>query len=231
MNANILRAIPAFVVAAVVLAGCGGVAMVKSDDSADAGLTGLPVVPPAVTVPIPTAPAPSVTPVLPPAVVPAPTAPVPSVTPVSPPTVPTRTALLCSQPQGPQVSTPTETSVSERLVRRWVLCGAQSFFGTSDESGLEFASDGRWYKLFCDSAGQLVRGQGAVVGGNWSLTDTSVMNGPGYFQLNIDIDGSGRVITFPALSDDPVKMRLNNNGVYTGDYVPAGTDGACAKRQ
>ena len=46
------------------------------------------------------------------------------------------------------------------------------------------------------------------------------MNGPGHWQLNLDIDGSGTVITEPMFGVAPTTMRLNNEGVYVADYVP-----------
>jgi len=56
--------------------------------------------------------------------------------------------------------------------------------------------------------------------GGWTVVDTSAMNGPGTYQLNLKIDGEGTVVTLPVFSSGPPKMRLSNDGLYTGDYVP-----------
>jgi len=45
------------------------------------------------------------------------------------------------------------------------------------------------------------------------------MNGPGTYQLNLSIDGSGTVITIPVFAEQPAVVRLNNNGVFVADYA------------
>ena len=78
--------------------------------------------------------------------------------------------------------------------------------------------DGRWSKLALVD-GQLTALHGWSNEGSWETIDTSLMNGPGVYQLNSSIDGSGTVITIPQLAAEPELMRLDNNGVFRGDYA------------
>jgi hypothetical protein len=55
--------------------------------------------------------------------------------------------------------------------------------------------------------------------GSWDAIDTSLFRGPGSYQLNLDIDGSGTVITHPRFADQPAILRLNNNAVFEADYA------------
>jgi hypothetical protein len=55
--------------------------------------------------------------------------------------------------------------------------------------------------------------------GSWQTIDTSMMNGPGVYQLNLSIDGSGTVITIPQIAAGPELMRLDSNGTVVGDYA------------
>jgi len=103
------------------------------------------------------------------------------------------------------------------LVGAWRLCSASSAFGT-DEAGLLIDANGRWSKLTL-SDGELSVLEGWNNEGGWETIDTSMMNGPGAYQLNLKIDGSGTVMTHPAFAAEPDFMRLDNNGVYRGDYV------------
>ena len=116
--------------------------------------------------------------------------------------------------------TPTERRFVELFVGIWSLCNTPSVFG-SDDAGLEIAADGHWWKLADDLAGGLTRAEGWGNEGTWAVLDTSVMNGPGHYQLNLAIDGSGTVTSQPVFATTPPKMRLNNMGVYVGDYVRA----------
>ena len=125
----------------------------------------------------------------------------------------------CTQPQGPQVAALTEQAVTSRLVRRWMLCDAKSWFGTTDDVGVEFTADGHWYKLVCDASGTPVRSSGVDDSGPWQIYDTSVTilgYDPNPFQLNAVTATSGTYMTRAGFSDDPVAVRLGD-----ADYVPA----------
>ena len=127
-------------------------------------------------------------------------------------------AAACGQTEQGEQTFASQAEVEQAITGRWSLCSKQSTFCTSDEQGLEIAPDHHWYKLYADK-GQLVRGQGFDHRGTWEVLDTSAFNGPGVYQLNLNIDGSGTVITIPAIAVGPRKMRLNNNGVCQGDYA------------
>ena len=50
------------------------------------------------------------------------------------------------------------------------------------------------------------------------LIDTSSMNEPGWFQLDL-VSSLGTVMIHPRFTESPVKMALNNMGVYDAVYV------------
>lgn len=130
-----------------------------------------------------------------------------------------RAQLCASSPSGVR-ATPTREDFVAAMLGAWVSCGATSVFGTS-EAGLELTEDGRWAKLVASpGAPELTRAKGWNDTGTWTVLDTSSFNGPGVFQLNLDIDGLGTVVTIPVFStSSPDTMRLNNNGVWVSDYV------------
>ena len=117
----------------------------------------------------------------------------------------------CSQAAQGVASTPTQEVFRQLLIGRWLLCDTISVFGTSDEVGIEFTFDGRWYKLYANDDGTTSRGVGFDKMGSWIVIDTSVMNGPGVFQLNLRIDGDRMIITIPAFATEPRKMRLRDS--------------------
>ncbi|HEY6726258.1 MAG TPA: hypothetical protein VI197_19615 [Polyangiaceae bacterium] len=125
----------------------------------------------------------------------------------------------CSAAPRGSLKPETEAAFQDLIVGSWLLCSPESTFGTTDEQGLVIYSDYRWAKLFDEGAGELVPGVGWGLEGTWESLDTSDVNGPGVYQLNLNIDGSGTVITIPVLAEEPVYMRLDNNGVFVGDYV------------
>jgi len=77
----------------------------------------------------------------------------------------------------------------------------------------------RWTKLTRGDDGQLRAAGGWDQEGSWEVIDTSLFNGPGAYQVNLNIDGSGTVITHPIFAEQPAVVRLNNNGVFVADYV------------
>lgn len=119
-------------------------------------------------------------------------------------------------PQGVRY-TATRQDFEQAIFGDWILCDAPSVFCTSDEVGLEITADGRWRKLVSDGVGFAIPTQGWGNEGTWEILD----NEPGKFQLNLNIDGSGTVITIPSFAETPDEVRLNNNGVCVADYVRA----------
>lgn len=127
-------------------------------------------------------------------------------------------AACSTAPQG-SLRPDTEDAFRDLIVGGWLLCSPESTFGTNDEQGLVIYEDQRWAKLFDQGEGEFVPGAGWGLEGTWESLDTSASNGPGVYQLNLNIDGSGTVITTPLLAEEPEYMRLDNNGVFVGDYV------------
>jgi len=125
----------------------------------------------------------------------------------------------CSTAPRGSLKPDTNEAFQDLIVGSWLLCSPESTFGTKDEQGLVLYADYRWAKLFDQGDGELVPGVGWGVEGTWESLDTSGFNGPGVYQLNLNIDGSGTVITTPVLAEEPAHMRLDNNGVFVGDYV------------
>jgi hypothetical protein len=123
----------------------------------------------------------------------------------------------CAQNPTPEPQPPGVDGMRAAISGKWALCNTPSTFGTSDEGGLEITSAGEWFKLYPNPAGELVRGQGFEKQGTYSLIDLG-----GFVQLNLEIAGSGTVITSPQIGSTPRALRLNNNGVFEGRYVGIG---------
>jgi hypothetical protein len=111
----------------------------------------------------------------------------------------------------------TQQDFDNIIVGAWQQCSDSSVFGTS-EAGLVIDADGRWSKLALVE-GQLTALHGWGNEGSWETIDTSIMNGPGVYQLNLSIDGSGTVMTIPKIAAEPEVMRLDNQGSFFGDYA------------
>jgi hypothetical protein len=102
----------------------------------------------------------------------------------------------------------TMSDVEGILLGKWLSCGGSMFAGT-DDIGIEITADGLWYKLFPGATpGTGVRGGGFGHQGTWELIGTSDMNGPGSFQLNLKIAGSGTTIGHPTFFQNPRSVRM-----------------------
>jgi hypothetical protein len=109
-------------------------------------------------------------------------------------------------------------ALRQAISGRWILCGHQSVFGVDrGDIGLEITPDNHWYKLYEAEGFGTIRGAGFDEEGTW--TALNVGEDSSTPQLNLDIFGSGTVITSPVLASMPRAMRLNNNGVFVGNYV------------
>lgn len=113
----------------------------------------------------------------------------------------------------------TEAEFKQKILGRWMLCGETSIFGTN-EAGLEITADHTWYKLLATSGG-VVRATEPSDYGTWEDIDTSSMNGPGWFQLNLSTN-VGTVMVSPKFTESPVKMAVSNMAVYDAVYVREG---------
>jgi len=128
------------------------------------------------------------------------------------------TEACLQSPQGRRAAA-SEAEFREMMAGNWLLCTTPSVFGTTIEVGLAIYEDFRWAKLTRGEDGQIRAMSGWDQEGRWESIDTSSMNGPGTYQLNLSIDGSGTVITIPVFAEQPAVVRLNNNGVFVADYA------------
>ncbi len=127
----------------------------------------------------------------------------------------------CGQPADP-VTLSTVAQVQDLLVGAWALCGDRSVLGdTADEVGLEFSADGRFRRLVLDAAGNRIRAVGDGNEGTWDLIDSTAINGPGSFQLDLRIMGRGTVPTFPLFLETPPFVRFVGDGLTGADYLRA----------
>lgn len=92
----------------------------------------------------------------------------------------------CGLPTDP-VDLTSVAQVEQLLVNTWVRCGDDSALGPvlPGEVGLEMAADGRFYRLYDDGQGGLIRASGDGQEGTWTILDTTDANGPGWYQLNL----------------------------------------------
>ena len=129
---------------------------------------------------------------------------------------------VCSQPEGsPRDSFASEQQLREQLVGQWLSCNSPRWeTRVQNHVGFEFTTDGKWFVLLRDKSGAIVRGQGFDYEGTFQILDTSMMNGPGRYQVNMKYNGGGTSIASPIFSDAPRKMRLNGSGGAV-TYVPA----------
>jgi hypothetical protein len=115
-----------------------------------------------------------------------------------------------------------------RLLGRWQSCDVAVRFGPPDVSGLEFTDDGHWY--FLESrTGELERGSGFGDYGTFEIIDTSLMNGPGAFQVNLELNSGGTYILQWSLSESPRLLMLDSMGsraLYS--HLPD-SSGACSE--
>lgn len=130
--------------------------------------------------------------------------------------VPADGAACGTPPSGLRKAT-SQRDFDSMIVGIWQQCSESSVFGTA-EAGLKIDADGSWSKLELVD-GELTSLHGWNNEGSWETLDTSRMNGPGVYQLNLSIDGSGTVITIPQIAAEPELMRLDNHGVFLGDYA------------
>ena len=101
------------------------------------------------------------------------------------------------------------------LVGQWVDChdsGNEQPFDPPGTDGIELTADGHWYYLTLVGA-TYQRGAGHT----YDLLDTSSMNGPGFFQLNLDVGGGTQIVEF-ATADAPVKLHFESEGVLQATY-------------
>ncbi len=110
-------------------------------------------------------------------------------------------------------------NVEAWLVHQWYFCTGQYMF-QEPHDGVEIAADGKWY--FLDHVGdKLVRRQGFSGGGDWSMYDTSGVNGPGPLSVQVNLDRwqGGGLGGFPRFATSPLKVNLNFGGAGPAEYI------------
>jgi hypothetical protein len=122
---------------------------------------------------------------------------------------------LCSPAPAGLVGAGSMSDLLATLPGRWLLCGHESVFGVDGgDVGLEITADNHWYKLFAAQGAATVRGAGSGEEGTWDALDLG-----DHIQVDFDILGSGGIATAPLFASTPRAMRLDNNGVFVGNYV------------
>ena len=122
---------------------------------------------------------------------------------------------VCSQNPTGSVAVQSMSDLVTAMTGRWILCGQESVFAVGGgDIGLEITADNHWYKLFPAEGAAAIRGAGWDEEGTWTALDLG-----NHFQVNFNISGSGTVITAPVFASTPRAIRLDNNGVYVGNYV------------
>ncbi len=109
----------------------------------------------------------------------------------------------------------------------WILCDPPSVFGTG-EAGLLIRADGTWSKLERRPNGAYAIGEGFEQEGTWDTFDTSDMNGPNTYQINLLVAGGGQVPNVPRFGEGSSGAGLTKLSfqTHTGEpaYVPAPPD-------
>lgn len=109
----------------------------------------------------------------------------------------------CNQGEADVISRPASIdAMRDLLVGRWKFCRGK--MGTK-HAGVTFAADGTY--RFLDGEDRVVRGDV----GKYAIIDTSSMNGPGAYQINLYVgeDGAG-AMTMPLVSQAPLKIIAND---------------------
>jgi hypothetical protein len=110
--------------------------------------------------------------------------------------------------------------VQDLLVGSWTHCAGVSAIGSAEgEAGLEFTSDGRFRRLVRSSDGTVTPGSGDGQEGTWTVIDATSMNGPGWYQVSLAVDGRGTYGSFSTFFESsPTSVRfVGMQGV--ADYV------------
>jgi hypothetical protein len=119
-------------------------------------------------------------------------------------------------PSGVTSTVATADELRQDLLGVWYDCKKPGTFAP-DSDGIEFTSDGHYYHLTLKQ-GVLVRETGFGQAGTYDIVDTSSMNGPGHFQLNLNPNTGGVMIIEWALAAQPRLLLVNNNGVTSTLY-------------
>ncbi len=123
----------------------------------------------------------------------------------------------CGHPTQPITPVDVE-QVRDLLVGTWTRCGDASVVGDpAGDVGLEFGSDGRFHRLVRAADGTIIRGAGAGLEGTWIVYDTE---GSGIYQVDLQVEGRGVVVTLAVFLASPPFVRFTGFGIVPGaDYL------------
>jgi hypothetical protein len=115
------------------------------------------------------------------------------------------------------------------LVGVWVLCTVDEVIQNSDieelgQLGLVIDADGRWAALL-ETDGELSRSAGWTSEGTWDAFEQRGPTHTGNLQLNLTLDGGGRMSFMTTFATSPPLMHLHGTGVLNrmGVHVAAGS--------
>ena len=134
---------------------------------------------------------------------------------------PPRCAATCSDPAGPTTTYGSIADVQAALLGIWTLCSGH-MVGPADAIGLELdTAGGKAYYLVAGAGGKPVRGQGFDYQLNLKIIDTTMMNGPGVYQIDLE-GGSFGWDFFSTYSECPRKLQIRNGS--TGELAEFAAD-------
>jgi hypothetical protein len=137
----------------------------------------------------------------------------------------------CSaNPSGVRSTAESAAALEQDLLGTWYDCkqpSSEAPFG-GDAAGIEFTADQQWFFLKLDGV-TLTRETGFGQGGTYEIIDTSIENGPGHFQLNLDVNSGGTYIVGWALASQPQLLLIQNFGVQQALYSHIPGAPACSE--
>lgn len=138
----------------------------------------------------------------------------------------------CPVPVDPVIPSSVD-DMEQLVVGTWIRCGSTSILGPvlPGEVGIEIAADGRFFRVYEAADGSLVRAAGLDQEGVWTIIDTTVMNGPGSYQVNLRPVGQGTYSVLPTVLATPPALRIPVMGEsvdYLGWAGPAPVPGTPA---
>ncbi len=115
----------------------------------------------------------------------------------------------CGLPRDP-VELTSVSQVEGLLEGTWLVCSESSPFGplAFGEVGITLTADGRFFRVYESSQGVLISASGSLQEGTWEVIDTTAMNEPGSYQVDLRLLDAG---TFPGhvvVLQQPPHLRL-----------------------
>jgi hypothetical protein len=119
-------------------------------------------------------------------------------------------------PSGVTSTVSTADELRQKLLGQWYDCKTPGTFAP-DSDGIEFTADDHYYFLRLND-GALNRQTGFGQAGTYEIIDTSAYNGPGHFQLNLNLNSGGYMIIQWSFAERPRLFRVDNEGVTSTLY-------------